>query len=126
MSDQPAPEDFIRESQSLLRDYVQTRFEILRLQGIRAFAQAAGTLIWAILLLFLVFLLLIFGGLVLGFWFSSMLDSYAAGFALATGVLLLVAAGITVMRNTLFINPILRKLVQQMHQEGAEEKEKEE
>lgn len=126
MSDMQDPEDFLHESQTLLRDYVQTRLEILRLQGIRAFAQAAGTLIWAILLLFLLFMFLIFTGLVLGFWFSSLFDSYVAGFGLATGVLLLTGILLTMLRKALFINPIIRTMVRQLQEESpADEKDDE-
>lgn len=119
MSDMQDPEDFLRESHSLLREYLQTRLEILRLQGIRAFAQAAGTLIWAILLLFLLFMFLIFVGLVLGFWFSSLFGSYVAGFGLATGVLLLTGILLTTLRKVLFINPIIRTMVRQLQEEDS-------
>lgn len=125
MSDMQDPEDFLHESQTLLRDYVQTRLEILRLQGIRAFAQAAGTLIWVILLLFLLFMFLIFTGLVLGFWFSSLFESYVAGFGLATGVLLLTGMLLTKLRKVLFINPIIRIMVRELQDESASDEKDE-
>lgn len=123
MSVQQDADNFFTETGDLLRRYVRTRIEILRLQGIRAFAKAAGTLVWAMLILFLLFLMLIFIGLVIGFGFSALFHSYTAGFAAATGILLLMVILLILLRKPLFIHPIIRAMVQHLQEEPEDDEE---
>ncbi|MGE5107081.1 MAG: hypothetical protein ACM3H8_06025 [Sphingobacteriales bacterium] len=108
------PEDFgsfIRENKDLLTEYVETKTEVYRLQGIRLISKTGGTLIWAVLALFMLFLILIFAGLVLGFWFSELLGSNVYGFGLATLILMVLTVLLTLFRRQLFINPIIRRII---------------
>lgn len=108
------PEDFgsfIRENKDLLTEYVETKTEVYRLQGIRLISKTGGTLIWAVLALFMLFLILIFAGLVLGFWLSELLGSNVYGFGLATLILMVLTVLLTLFRRQLFINPIIRRII---------------
>lgn len=108
------PEDFgsfIRENKDLLTEYVETKTEVYRLQGIRLISKTGGTLIWAVLALFMLFLILIFAGLVLGFWLSELLGSNVYGFGLATLILMVLTVLLTLLRRQLFINPIIRRII---------------
>jgi hypothetical protein len=110
------PEDlgsFITESRDLITDYFETRLEVYRLQAIKAFSKTVGLIIWAILAMFLLFLVIIFAGLVLGFWLSELLNSQVYGFGLTTLILIGVIALLTVFRRQLFINPIIRGIIKQ-------------
>jgi hypothetical protein len=118
------PEDFgsfISENKDLLKDYIETKTEIYRLQGIKMASKTGGLIIWAILSMFLLFLILIFSGLVLGFWFSELLGSNVFGFGLATLILILVTVLLAVFRRQLFINPIIRNIINSTQQETMEE-----
>src|SRR5258708_1192699 len=108
------PEDFgsyIKENKDLLKEYVETKTEVYRLQGIRLISKTGGTLIWAVLALFMLFLVLIFAGLVLGFWLSEIVRSTVYGFGLATLILMALTALLTIFRRRLFINPIIRAII---------------
>jgi uncharacterized membrane protein len=63
---------------------------------------------------FLIFLVLIFIGLVLGFWFAEMTGSMASGFGLATLLLMLVIVLIALLRKQLFIYPLIRLFIKAM------------
>lgn len=102
---------FFRENKQLAKDYIDARLEIFRLGLIRILSKSAGYLIWVILSLFLFFLFLIFAGLVLGFWMSSLTGSYVAGFGITTGILLLVIVLLALFRRQLFVNPIIRMVI---------------
>ncbi|MBY0535733.1 MAG: hypothetical protein K2P88_07785 [Chitinophagaceae bacterium] len=103
---------FFKQVQELLMDYVNTRLETAQLKAVRSISQILGTLIWIIISLFLVFLVIIFVGLVVGFWFTQITGSYIAGFAIATGFIVLLLILATLLRKVLFINPLIRLFLQ--------------
>jgi len=112
---------FFSENKALLKEYVETRMEIYRLQSLRIFSRSAGYFAWIIVSLFLVFLILLFSGIVVGFWFSSLLHSYAKGFGLITGLLLLVFILLAVFRKSLFVNPVIQMIIQKSREDEEEE-----
>jgi hypothetical protein len=102
---------FISENKKLLKDYIETRLTLLKLQSVKTLSQAGGMLIWSVIAVFFSFLILMFGGLVLGFWFSDLTGSYIKGFGLATLVYIVLFIMITAFRKTLFINPMIQKII---------------
>ena len=103
---------FFRENKQLLKAYVETRIEIVRLQGVRMFSKSMGFMVWIIIASLLGFLVLIFSGLVLGFWLSGLTHSYVSGFGITTLILLGLLIVLILLRNVLFVNPIIRKVIQ--------------
>jgi len=115
---------FISENKTILKEYVETRMEIYRLQSLRIFSKSAGYFAWIIVSLFLAFLIVIFGGLMLGYWFSSMLGSYVKGFGLITLLLIVVFVLLALFRKRLFVDPVVQSIIQRSREEdnvGAEE-----
>lgn len=102
---------FYDNNKKLLQDYLETRLEIIRLQGIRVASKAIGYLAWIILSLFFLFLIFIFIGLVIAFWFSALTGSYVMGFGIATLILVLIVALLAIFRNILFVHPIIRNFI---------------
>ncbi|MFI5154713.1 MAG: hypothetical protein ACHQEM_00915 [Chitinophagales bacterium] len=102
---------FVQESKPIIKEYMETRMEIFRLQGVRIASKSAGFLIWVIISLFLLFLILIFSGIVLGCWLSSLTNSYTMGFGLTTLLFLVIFALLAIFRNALFIRPIMQSII---------------
>lgn len=102
---------FIKENAGLVREWIDLKIKVYRLQLIRFVARTAGYLVWTIISLFFLFLLLIFIGLTTGFWLSSLTGSYIAGFGIVTGGLALLLLVLAIYRRKIFINPIIRQLV---------------
>ena len=73
---------FFAENKTLIKEYLETRMKIYRLQSIRLFSRSAGYFAWIMISALLAFLFLLFGGLMLGFWFSGLLGSFVSGFGL--------------------------------------------
>jgi hypothetical protein len=71
---------FITENRKLVKEYLETRMEIYRLQSMRVAAKSAGLIAWIFLSLLLGFLFLLFGGMMVAFWFSELFHSYVKGF----------------------------------------------
>lgn len=108
---------FISENKTLLKEYLETRMEIYRLQSLRLFSKSAGYFAWIIVSLFLVFLILLFSGMAVGFWFSSLLHSYVKGFGLVTLLLLAVFILLAVFRKSLFVDPVIQSIIQRSREE---------
>ncbi len=112
---------FISENKELVKDYIETRMEIYRLQSLRIFSKSAGYFAWIIVSLFLAFLIVLFTGMVVGFWFSTLFHSYVEGFGLVTLLLLALFLLIAVFRKSLFVNPVIQSIIQRSREEDKEE-----
>ena len=102
---------FISENKALVKEYIETRMEIYRLQSVRVFSKSAGYFAWIIISLFLVFLILLFSGMALGWWFSSLLHSYVKGFGLVALLILVITVLLAVFRKALFVEPVIQSII---------------
>lgn len=124
MADTETFASFIRDNKKLIREYIDTRIEIYRLQFIRAFSRSAGYLLWVIISLVLISLFIVFSGIATGFWLSKVMGSYVKGFGLTTLLILIVIIILMLLRRQLFINPIIRTVIRHnMEKQGNPEKE---
>lgn len=114
---------FIAENKTLLKEYLETRMEIYRLRSLRVFAKSAGYFAWILLSLFLVFLFLLFGGMMLGFWFSDMFNSHVKGFGLVTLLILAVFVLVAIFRKALFVEPVIQSIIQRSKEEGEDDEQ---
>ncbi len=112
---------FFAENKTLLKEYLETRMEIYRLQSVRLFAKSAGYFAWILLSLFLAFLFLLFSGLMIGFWFSDLLHSKVKGFGLVTLLILVVFILLALFRKALFVDPVVQSIIQRSREETSEE-----
>ncbi len=97
--------------------------EIYRLQSLRIFSKSAGYFAWIIISVFLAFLIVLFAGMVVGFWFSSLFSSYTEGFGLITLLLLALFLLIVIFRKSLFVNPVIQSIIQRSQEEDKEEQD---
>lgn len=102
---------FFKDSKPLFKEYIETRLELFRLQAIRIVSQSAGYLIWILISLFLLFLIVIFSGIVLGCWLSILVDSYVLGFGLTTLLLVVIFILLAVFRKKLFVRPVIQAII---------------
>lgn len=109
---------FIKENKKLLSEYIETRIEIIRLQGIKASSKAIANLVWVLISLFLVSVVFIFAGLVLGFWLSELTGSMVKGFGYTTLIMIVLVIILALLREQLFINPVLKKILHKMNEDS--------
>jgi len=114
---------FFSENKALLKEYIETRMEIYRLQSLRIFSKSAGYFVWMIISLFLVFLILLFGGLMIGFWLSELFHSYAKGFGLIVLLLIVLFILLGLLRKILFVEPVIQAIIQKSREEAEEAEE---
>jgi thiol:disulfide interchange protein len=111
---------FLKENKKLARDYLDTRLEIFNLKMIRLFSKSAGYLIWVIISLFLVFLLMTFIGLVIGFWLTDITGSHVKGFGYTSLIMLAVVTLLALFRKALFIDPLIRIMIRRAAENNDE------
>lgn len=111
MSESESLGSFLKENKKLAKEYVDTRLEIYKLQLIRIFSKSAGYFAWIVISFFLVWLFIIFLGLVTGFWLSSVTGSYTIGFGITTLIILVLIFTLALLRKKIFVNPIIRAII---------------
>jgi hypothetical protein len=114
---------FISENKALVKEYLETRMEIYRLQSLRVFSKSAGYFAWIIVSLFLAFLIVLFTGIVVGFWFSTLFHSYIEGFGLVTLLLLGLFLLVAIFRKSLFVNPVIQSIIQRSRDEVKDDED---
>jgi hypothetical protein len=107
---------FLKESKPLVREYIEARLELFRLQAIRIISQSAGYLIWILISLFLLLLIMIFSGVAFAFWISDLTHSYVLGFGLTTLLLIVVFILLAVFRNVLFVHPVIQSIIRKTNE----------
>jgi len=117
MSESENFSSFFKENKNLAKEYLETKLEVYKLGLIRISSKTAGYLIWAIISFFLLWLFIIFIGLVAGFWLSKITGSYVYGFGIVAVVILIKMLLLTLLRKPLFINPIIRAVIHNANEE---------
>src|ERR1700744_1828089 len=111
---------FFAENKTLLKEYLETRLEIYRLQSLRLFARSAGLFAWVLLSLFLAFLFLLFGGMMVAYYFSGVFHSYVKGFGLVTLLIMVIFVLLALFRKALFVDPVIQSVIQKSKEEGED------
>ena len=124
MSQHPNFGDFIQENKTLIKEYVETRIDIVRLEAIRTASKTSGYFVWIVISLFLFFLIAIFAGLVLGFWLSDLTGSFIKGFGITTLIMVVIVIVLALLRKTLFVNPAVKAIISHFHGDDDEQSPK--
>ena len=113
MQKEPTIWDFLEENKKSLNEYIELRIQIFSLQFTRKVSTISGLIIWILVLLGCFFLLLSFACVTLGFWLSSIFNSYIIGFGYTTGIIAAITLIFFLARKRLFINPIIRLIIKE-------------
>lgn len=108
-------EQLIENIRQLIADYIAIQKRIARLSAIKYAAQAGGMMIDGIVTIILLSIVLLFSTVTGALWLSEKTGSFTRGFGLMTLAVLIIVLLIQLFRKTLFINPIIHRLVRRMH-----------
>jgi hypothetical protein len=111
---------FFSENKALLKEYIDTRIELIKLQGVRTLSKTISVvmIIFIISLLCLSILLLI--GITFAFWIASVTGSNIIGFASAAGLFILFLLGFLVFGRGMVQNQVIRRIIQDTMEETEE------
>lgn len=91
--------------------YVHRRLEMLKLDVAEKSSLVISSVITTIVLVVLGLLTLLFASITLGLFLGSWLDSYGWGFAIVTGIYILVLLAVYFLRRRLVTNPVVSMVI---------------
>lgn len=97
-----------------LIDYVEVRSELARLSAYEIIAKSGASIISALALVILVFFLLFFLFLSLGFYMSKVLDSFYQGFGLVAMFYFILILFFLILRKKHIERPISNKIIENL------------
>jgi len=111
---------FFSQNKALLKEYIDTRLELIKLQGVRTLSRtiSAIMIIFIISLLCLSILLLI--GITFALWIADVSGSNIVGFASAAGLFILFLIGFIVFGRGMVQNQIIKRIIQDSMDESED------
>lgn len=109
------------ETFGYLREYVEKRIELYRVEIAEQLVESLSTLITSFLLLIIFGTVALFGSLSAGFYLAEVLDSLWLAFLIVTGFYALLALILSLFKRQLILNPILRMIIDLL--KGEEERD---
>jgi hypothetical protein len=112
---------FIRENFALLKEYVELRLELVKLQGVRMASRSLSILVTAFVVSMLALFILLFLGLTFSAWISSLTGSVMIGYLSTAGLYLLLLVLVVLLRKPLLQNPLIRLFIREnLHDHGSD------
>lgn len=105
--------EFLRQNKKLIREYIDARLELFKLQGVRLLSRSLGMFIWLTVALFLIFFIILFLGMLFAYWIAEKTGSNAIGFGSTAGLLLIILLMLFLFRKGLFLKPITRIIIRE-------------
>lgn len=115
---------FVRENGRLVREYVELRMELLRLQAVRIVSIALGQLMVFLVVFLMMLFVFFFLGMALSSWVSEITGSPVIGYLSAAGLFFLLMLLAVFFRAPLFQDRMVRKLLDKREEaSGADSKQ---
>jgi MFS superfamily sulfate permease-like transporter len=102
---------FLSENVRLVREYVELRMEMVRLQGVRMVAKAYSQLMVFLIVLLMGLFVLFFLGMALAWGVAALTGSVVIGYLSSAGLFLLLLVLTVRFRRTLFQDRMVRTLL---------------
>jgi len=102
---------FYQENKTLLKEYLDIRFNLLKLQSVKAISRILSLLMVIFLVGILVLFIMLFLGLSFAWWLSAKTGSNVTGFAGAAALFSLLLVTAIAFRKPLFQSPLIRMFI---------------
>lgn len=114
-------QDYLTETKRLLKDYLEARLELTRLQAAEKLSKALGLFFTLILAFLLFFFVIVFLGMVLAHWISELSGSMTIGFSVTTLVFVVLLVIVLLFRKKIIEKPLANLLLRELTREEVEE-----
>ncbi|MDP4187705.1 MAG: phage holin family protein [Bacteroidota bacterium] len=104
-------QNFFEEMQQLVKNYVNDRLLLIKMQTAEKSAHLVSFLVYSIVIGFLGFFILLFLGMMTGYYFATITKSLFWGFAIVSAFFLVILAVIIIFRKKLFERIVGDKVV---------------
>jgi hypothetical protein len=105
---------YYSESKGLLKEYVEVRVKLLKLQLIKALSRSLGMMFAMMVVSFFAFLVILFLGFSFSAWIATETGNMALGYAAGAGLFFIFLLLVIVLRKPLFMNPLIRVFIREM------------
>lgn len=104
---------FYAENKALLKEYVDLRINLVKLQAVKTLSKSFGLVIVIFLVGFLSFFTLVFLGFSFAQWVTIQTGSPVLGYAAAAGLFFMLLLLVIVFRRPLVQNPLIRLFIRE-------------
>lgn len=103
---------FFSENKTLLKEYLDTRVEIIKLQGVRTLSRTISVVMVIFIISLLCLSILLLLGITFAFWIASISGSNIIGFASAGGLFILFLLLFIVFGRGMVQNQVIKRIIQ--------------
>jgi hypothetical protein len=104
---------FYAENKALLKEYLDIRLRLFKLQGVKILSRSLSSLIVILLVSCMLLFTILFLGLTFAWWITNVTDSAIIGFAGTAGLFFILSLVFIIFRKPLFHNPLIRFFIQE-------------
>jgi uncharacterized membrane protein YqjE len=106
--------NYFNQTGKVAKDYLETRLDLIKLQAAGKLSKALGLFFSLILAFLLFFFVIVFLGMVVGFWIGEMTHSNTIGFSCSAGLFVFLLAIILLFRKPLIQKPLSNLLITEL------------
>lgn len=121
MSGKKPIEENIAEIQEIVKNYVNARFDLLKLTILEKSTKASIYLFTTIAVILAITLVLMFLTFAFSFWYAKQYGNIVEGFLFSAGFYALLAVLLFIFRKPLFSNNVIRNLSRIMYSDDEKE-----
>jgi Putative Actinobacterial Holin-X, holin superfamily III len=114
--DEKQTEVFVDKLKQQLTEYMQLRLDLLKADFTEKTALIFSKMITGVIVLVMLFMVLIFGSVVLGLYLGNLLGSLVLGFAVVTGFYLLLIVLLMLVKDKLIQTPVANQIIDIMYE----------
>lgn len=107
-------QSFFTDSKNAIENYLKNRLLLLKLQSVNAISKLIATMVAVVLMLVFGFFILVFLSITAGYFFAHLTGSLGWGFAIVTGIYILLLILVLVLKKSLqktIINSIINSFL---------------
>ncbi|WP_343667387.1 hypothetical protein [Chitinophaga sp.] len=106
--------NYFNQTGKVAKEYLETRLDLIKLQAAGKLSKALGLFFSLILAFLLFFFVVVFLGMVVGFWIGEMTNSYTIGFSCSAGLFIFLLLIILWFREPLIQRPLSNMLIKEL------------
>ena len=110
--------NYFSETGKVAKEYLETRLAIIKLQAAGKLSKAMGLFFSLVMAFLLFFFVVVFLGMVLGFWIGEKTGSMTLGFSCAAGLFVLLFVVLLIGRKSLIQRPLANLLAAELVESG--------
>jgi hypothetical protein len=102
---------FFSQNKALIKEYIDTRLELIKLQGVKTLSRTISVVMVVFIISLLCLSILLLIGITFAFWIASISGSNIAGFASAAGLFILFLVVFIAFGRKMVQNLVIKQII---------------